>query len=151
MPTPVIIKIGELKLSAELNDSPSAEKIKLLLPLEFSMSRWGDEYYGDCGIKVELAQDARDVMEVGELAVWPAGNALCIFFGPTPLSKGNEPRAISRVNPVGKLIGNPAVLEKLGNSIRVRMEIAEKAVPIEEIVISTRGKILRRIQSRNSS
>ena len=52
MPTPVIIKIGELKLSAELNDSPAAEKIKLLLPLEFSMSRWGDEYYGDCGIKV---------------------------------------------------------------------------------------------------
>jgi len=125
MPAPVIIKIGELKLSAELNDSPSAEKIKLLLPLEFSMSRWGDEYYGNCGIDAELSQDARDVMEVGELAVWPAGNALCIFFGPTPVSKGNEPRAISPVNPVGKLIGNPAVLEKLGNSIRVRMEISK--------------------------
>lgn len=123
MPAPVIIKIGELKLSAELNDSPSAEKIKLLLPLEFSMSRWGDEYYGNCGIDAELSQDARDVMEVGELAVWPAGKALCIFFGPTPASKGNEPRAVSPVNPVGKLIGNPAVLEKLGNSIRVRIEI----------------------------
>ena len=125
MPTPVIIKIGELKLSAELNDSPAAEKIKLLLPLEFSMSRWGDEYYGNCGIDAELSQDAKDVMEVGELAVWPAGNALCIFFGPTPASKGNEPRAVSPVNPVGKLIGNPAVLEKLGNSIRVRMEISK--------------------------
>jgi hypothetical protein len=123
MPTPVIIKIGELKLSAELNDSPSAEKIKLLLPLEFSMSRWGDEYYGDCGIKVELSQDARDVMEVGELAVWPAGNALCIFFGPTPASKGNEPRAVSPVNPVGKLIGNSAVLKNLGSSIHARIEI----------------------------
>jgi hypothetical protein len=41
------------------------------------------------------------------------------------VSKGNEPRAISPVNPVGKLIGNPAVLEKLGNSIRVRMEISK--------------------------
>lgn len=125
MPTPVIIKIGELKLSAELNDSPSAEKIKLLLPLEFSMSRWGDEYYGNCGIDAELFQDARDVMEVGELAVWPAGNALCIFFGPTPVSKGNEPRAISPVNPVGKLIGNSAVLKNLGNSIHVRIEISK--------------------------
>ena len=123
MPTPVIIKIGELKLSAELNDSPSAEKIKLLLPLEFSMSRWGDEYYGNCGIDAELSQDARDVMEVGELAVWPAGNALCIFFGPTPVSMGNEPRAISPVNPVGKLIGNSAVLRTLGSSIRARIEI----------------------------
>lgn len=123
MPTPVIIKIGELKLSAELNDSPSAEKIKLLLPLEFSMSRWGDEYYGNCGIDAELSQDAKDVMEVGELAVWPAGNALCIFFGPTPVSKGNEPRAISPVNPVGKLIGNSAVLKNLGSSIHARIEI----------------------------
>jgi len=123
MPTPVIIKIGELKLSAELNDSPSAEKIKLLLPLEFSMSGWGDEYYGNCGIDAELSQDARDVMEVGELAVWPAGNALCIFFGPTPVSMGNEPRAISPVNPVGKLIGNSAVLKNLGSSIHARIEI----------------------------
>jgi hypothetical protein len=40
MPTPVIIKIGEIKLSAELNDSPSAEKLRLLFPIEFSMSRW---------------------------------------------------------------------------------------------------------------
>jgi hypothetical protein len=125
MSTPVIIKIGEIKLSAELNDSPSAEKIKLLLPLEFSMSRWGDEYYGNCGIDAELSQDARDVMEVGELAVWPTGKALCIFFGPTPASKGNEPRAVSPVNPVGKLIGNPEVLEKLGSSIHVRIEISK--------------------------
>ncbi len=125
MPTPLIIKIGDLKISAELNDSPSAEELKLLLPLELSMSRWGNEYYGDCGIKVELSRDAREIMEIGELAVWPAGKALCIFFGPTPASKGNEPRAVSPVNPVGKLIGNPAVLENLGDSIRVRMEISK--------------------------
>jgi hypothetical protein len=62
-------------------------------------------------------------MEVGELAVWPAGNALCIFFGPTPASKGNEPRAVSPVNPVGKLIGNSAVLKNLGSSIHARIEI----------------------------
>src|SRR4030066_2260034 len=125
MPTPIKIKIGTLELSAELNESSTAKKLISLLPLVFSMTRWGDEYYGDCGIKTVLSQDARDVMEVGELAVWPTGNALCIFFGPTPASKGNEPRAVSPVNPVGKLIGNPAVLEKLGNSIRVRMEISK--------------------------
>jgi hypothetical protein len=125
MPTPIILKIGEIRLFAELNNSPSAEKLKLLLPLEFSMSRWGDEYYGDCGIEMELSQDARDVMEVGELAVWPNGKALCIFFGPTPVSKGNEPRAVSPVNPVGKLIGDKEVLKKLGSSIHVRIEISK--------------------------
>jgi hypothetical protein len=124
MPTPIIIKIGDLELKAELNESASSEKVKALLPLEFSMSRWGDEYYGDCGIKSDLSQDAKDVMEIGELAVWPAGKALCIFFGPTPASEGNEPRAVSPVNPVGKLVDNPAMLKDLGSSINVKIEKA---------------------------
>jgi len=123
MPTPIIMKISDLKLEAELNDSPSSEKLKALLPLEFSMSRWGEEYYGDCGINVELSQDARDVMEVGELAVWPTGRALCIFFGPTPASKGDEPRAVSPVNSVGRVISGIEGLKKLVSSIHVKVEI----------------------------
>ena len=122
MPIHIKIKVGKLELSAELNDSPSAKKLTALLPLEFTMSRWGDEYYGDCGIKVELSSDAKDVMEVGEMAVWPTGNALCIFFGPTPASKGNEPRAVSPVNPVGRLLDSPESLKKLGSSIHIRIE-----------------------------
>ena len=122
MPTPVIIKIGDVKLEAELNDSPSSEKFKALLPLEFSMSRWGDEYYGDCGIKAELSQDARDVMEIGEIAVWPTGRALCIFFGPTPASEGDEPRAVSPVNPVGKLMSGIEGLKKLSSTIHIKIE-----------------------------
>jgi hypothetical protein len=122
MPTPIMIRIGELTLPAELNDSQSAEKLGSLLPLKFSMSRWGDEYYGDCGIEVELSKEARDIMEMGELAVWPTGKALCMFFGPTPASRANEPRAVSPVNPVGKLNNNAEVLKKLSRSIRVRIE-----------------------------
>ena len=124
MPTPIKIKIGTLELSAELNESPTAKKLISLLPLELSMSRWGDEYYGDCGIRTVLSQDARDVMEVGELAVWPTGNALCIFFGPTPASKGNEPRAVSPVNPVGRLLDNSDSLKRLGSSIQIRIELS---------------------------
>jgi len=125
MPTPIKIRAGGLELSAELNDSPSAKKLISLLPLQFNMSRWGDEYYGDCGIKVELSSDARDVMEKGELAIWPTGSALCIFFGPTPVSKGDEPRAVSPVNPVGRLLDSHEVLRKLGRSINVRIEISK--------------------------
>jgi hypothetical protein len=124
MTIPIKIKIGTLELSAELNDSPTARKLMSLLPVELNMSRWGDEYYGDCGIKTALSQDSRDIMEVGELAVWPAGNALCIFFGPTPASKGNEPRAVSPVNPVGRLLDSPDALKKLGSSIHVRIELS---------------------------
>lgn len=122
MPTPLTMTIGSLKLRAELNDSSTAKVLLSLLPLEIEMSRWGDEYYGDCGIDVELSQDARDVMEIGELAVWPVGSALCIFFGPTPMSQGNEPRAASAVNPVGRLLDDPQPLKALGPTIRVRIE-----------------------------
>lgn len=122
MPVQILITIGALSLRAELNDSQTAKKFVSLLPLEFTMSRWGDEYYGDCGITSTLSKDARDVLEVGELAVWPTGNALCIFFGPTPASRGKEPRAVSPVNPAGKLIDSPEPLQRLGSSIRVRIE-----------------------------
>ncbi len=125
MPTPIKIKLGGLELSAKLIDSPTAKELISLLPFEFTMSRWGDEYYGNCGIKVDLSHDARDVMEVGELAVWPTGRALCIFFGPTPASKGEESRAVSPVNPVGRLIDSPKALKKLGSSIHVRIEISK--------------------------
>jgi len=124
MPTTINMKIGTLELSAELNDSSTARKLVSLLPLEFSMSRWGDEYYGDCGIRAVLTEDAKDVMEIGELAVWPTGNALCIFFGPTPASGGNEPRAVSPVNPVGRLLDNPENLKDLGSSIHVKIELS---------------------------
>jgi hypothetical protein len=122
MPEAITLTIGELTLSAELNDSPTASKLASLLPIELAMSRWGDEYYGECGINVEPDTDARDMMEIGELAVWPVGRALCIFFGPTPASKGNEPCAASPVNPIGRLIDGPERLKKLGSSINVKIE-----------------------------
>ncbi|MBF0538174.1 MAG: hypothetical protein HQL03_07975 [Nitrospirae bacterium] len=117
----ILLSTSELKLRAELNDSATAATFRSLLPMEVRLSRWGDEYYGDCGISVDIAQEAKEVMEVGELAVWPIGNALCIFFGPTPVSTGDEPRAASRVNPIGKLTDNPEPLKKLGSSISVKI------------------------------
>jgi len=122
MPIPLTITTGALRFSAELNNSFTARALMALLPLEIEMSRWGDEYYGPCGIDVELSRDARDVMEIGELAVWPVGSAICIFFGPTPVSEGNEPRAASPVNPVGRLLDDPQPLKALGPTIRVRIE-----------------------------
>jgi len=122
MPIPLTITTGALRFSAELNDSFTARALMALLPLEIEMSRWGDEYYGPCGIDVELSRDARDVMEIGELAVWPVGSAICIFFGPTPVSEGDEPRAASPVNSVGRLVDDPQPLKALGPTIRIRIE-----------------------------
>lgn len=118
------ITAGEVVLAVELNDSPSAGKLLEKLPLELSMSRWGDEYYGGCGLMVEEEPEARELMEVGEVAIWPPGSALCIFFGPTPASTGDEPRAASKVNPIGKVTSGVEQLRPLGGSVRMRVEMA---------------------------
>ena len=118
---------GEVELKAQLNESVSAEALVKKLPLELRMSRWGDEYYGDCGVSVEEGPEARELMEVGEVAIWPPGSALCIFFGPTPASTGEEPRAASKVNPIGRISSGAEALKKLSPSIQVRVESVTKA------------------------
>jgi hypothetical protein len=116
------IKIGDGELQARLNESETAELLYRRLPLSLSMSRWGDEYYGDCGLSAGLADDARAEMEVGELAFWPQGSALCIFFGPTPASVDEKPRAVSAVNPIGMIESGIDLLESLPASIDIRVE-----------------------------
>jgi len=128
MPTPINLTIGRIRLSGKLSDSPTAGALVAMLPLTIQMSRWGDEYYGSLPRKLGIAQasDAREEMTVGELAYWPPGNAMCIFFGPTPVSVGAEPRAASPVNPVGSVSGDWAALRKLGASVQATISGQEK-------------------------
>ncbi len=121
MSTPIRITIDDLVLEAELNDSLSAKALIALLPATMNLSRWGDEYYGSCGIEAGQDDTAREIMEVGELAIWPPGNALCIFFGPTPASTDDSPRAASPVNPVGRLLSDVKPLKTLGGSITAKV------------------------------
>jgi hypothetical protein len=87
------------------------------------MSRWGEEYYGDCGLAVELDDSAREIVEVGEIAYWPPGSALCFFFGPTPASTDARPRAASAVAPLGRFSGSVEALKSFGSSIEVQIEV----------------------------
>jgi hypothetical protein len=124
MGTTITITIEGQALSAELNDSPAALQLAAALPLEAGMSRWGEEYYGDCGLSIPEDRSARELMEVGEIAYWPPGRALCLFFGPTPASSDERPRAASPVLPLGRLAGGAAalsVLRALGPRIQARL------------------------------
>jgi len=97
----IIFPDGEL--AAELNDSPTAVAIAEALPIESTANRWGEEVYFTIPVRLAESADARTEMQVGELGYWPAGAAFCIFFGPTPVSEGSEPRAYSNVNPFGRI------------------------------------------------
>ena len=116
------IKIDDLSLEAELNDDPNADALWEKLPLTVRMSRWGDEYYGNCGLTVRESPESRTVMEIGELALWPPGSALCIFFGATPASTDERPRAASAVVPIGRLVDDPSPLKNLGGSVQITVE-----------------------------
>jgi len=100
------ISAGNISLEAEILDTPTASKILEALPLESSANVWGDEIYFDIPLRLEQEPDARADVEVGDLAYWPAGPAFCIFFGPTPVSTGDQPRAYSPVNVFGRIIGD---------------------------------------------
>ncbi len=100
------IEIGGLALEAELDDSPTATAIAAALPLRANGNRWGDEIYFRIPVHQEPAGDARAEVAVGELAYWPPGQAFCIFFGRTPASTDDRPRAASPVNPIGWVKGD---------------------------------------------
>ena len=104
------------------NENPrTAEAIWSALPIDGSANRWGDEIY--FSIPVNLNEEkARAQVEVGSVAYWPPGKALCIFFGPTPVSQDAEPRAYSPVNVFAKIVGDPAIFKKVRDGDRVLLE-----------------------------
>jgi hypothetical protein len=103
MPQKIEIVAENVQVEAELNDGPTAKKIIIELPIKALAQRWGGEIYFSIPVTAELESDSREVLEPGELGFWPTGNAFCIFFGPTPMSHGDEIRAASAVNIIGKM------------------------------------------------
>ena len=102
----------------------TARAIWNALPINGSANRWGDEIYFEIG--VDLAEDeGLEVVEVGDLAYWPPGNALCIFWGRTPASTDEKPRAASPVNVFGHIARGAADFARVKPGTRVRVERVE--------------------------
>jgi hypothetical protein len=116
------IAINDIELKANLLDTPTADAIYNILPIEGKANIWGDEIYFEIPIHLGEEAEAKEEVEVGDLAFWPIGSAFCIFFGRTPVSTGNKPRAFSPVNIFGRIEGNLDVLKGigLGNIIRIK-------------------------------
>jgi hypothetical protein len=121
----IIISVGNVSLEAEMLDTPTAKKILEALPFESSANVWGDEIYFDIPLSLEQEPSARADVEVGDLAYWPAGPAFCIFFGPTPVSTGDQPRAYSPVNVFGRVMGDAKQFKGVSSGTAVRVTEAE--------------------------
>lgn len=116
------IGAGSVTMEAELNESQTAQQIWHKLPIVGQANTWGDEIYFRIPVDVAEAPDARADVEVGELGYWPQGRAFCIFFGPTPASTDDKPRAASPVNIVGRVLGESAAFRDVPAGATVILE-----------------------------
>jgi len=108
---------------AELtNENPlTVDAIWSKLPIEGKANTWGDEIYFPIPVQVG-AENQSEVVQMGDLAYWPPGNALCIFFGPTPASWDKEIRPASPVNVIGRIVDNPRLFKLVGPGDKIRLE-----------------------------
>jgi hypothetical protein len=117
------ITAGRVTAEAVLNDSDTAGAVWDALPLSVPGQTWGDEIYFGIPVKAR-SENARAVVELGDLAFWPPGSAFCIFYGPTPASRGSEIRPASPVNVFGRVLGDPTVFKAVRSGTTVRVERA---------------------------
>jgi hypothetical protein len=116
------VSVGEVEVYGELNETKTADLIWKGLPIESRISTWGEEIYFSIPLRIELEESAQEIVELGDMGYWPPGTAFCVFFGPTPNSRGEEIRPASPVNIFGKVIGDPKVLKDVKSGTVVRVE-----------------------------
>ena len=115
------IKAGNIEVTAELNETKTARAIWEALPIKGRANTWGDEIYFSIPVSLE-EEDAQELVGMGDLGYWPPGTAFCLFFGPTPMSKGQEIRPASPVNILGRIIGDPAALKQVASGTEITVE-----------------------------
>lgn len=123
--TDLRITVDDIELDASwTGDNPNTRQaIEDALPVEGDASKWGDELYFRTPIDAP-EENGQVEVPVGGVAYWPQGNALCLFWGPTPASVDETPRAASAVNLVAQ-IDDPSPLEAMTGGAHVRVDAAD--------------------------
>jgi len=125
LPKLKIITASAGTLTAEItSENPlTAEAIYNKLPIEGKANLWGDEIYFTIPVTME-AESAKPLVEVGDIAYWPPGKAICFFFGPTPASWDKEIRPARPVNVFAHIENNARLLKLVHNGEKIRVEKA---------------------------
>ena len=115
------IKASPIEVAAELNETGTAQAIWDTLPIKGHVNLWGEEIYFQIPLDIEL-EAGQELVNVGDLGYWPQGNAFCIFFGPTPVSRGDEIRPASPVTIFGKVIDDATVFKTVASRTEITIE-----------------------------
>lgn len=115
------IVVGNLEMNGWLNETATAAKVWGIMPVASKVNVWGDEIYFDIPLDTAL-EDGKDVVALGDIAYWPPGKSMCIFFGKTPVSKGEEIRPASPVSIIGRIKGDPKLLKEVKAGEKIVIE-----------------------------
>ena len=121
----VTITAGDIAIRVKTLDTPTAAAIVAACPINSSANTWGDEVYFSTPVSVAREADAKAVVQAGELAYWPDGDAIAIGFGPTPISQGEEIRLASPCNIWGRALDDVKAFSAVRNGATVTVEVAE--------------------------
>ncbi len=108
----IVVSVEGVILNGTLDDTPCAKQLKEQFPLRGEINTWGNEYYFEVDVDLGPDETATTDVEVGDLAYWPQGNAIAVFFGSTPESSGDKPVPASEVNIIGT-VENAEYLKQL--------------------------------------
>ncbi|HZI71596.1 MAG TPA: cyclophilin-like fold protein [Nitrososphaeraceae archaeon] len=108
----------------KLDDSLSPNTVKAILenlPIEVNINKWGKELYTDKTSITAHEENAKSEVNLLDVAYWPEGNALCLFYGPTPISKSDKIEPYSPVNIVGHIVNDQSnnIINKVKDTSRV--------------------------------
>ena len=121
------IVAGKLELEAWLYETKTAGKVFEALPITSTVNTWGDEIYFTIPVDAK-PEDAKELVSLGDIAYWPPGKAMCIFFGKTPISRGDEIRPASPVNIIGRVEGDLKLLRKVKDGGEITIRQAARAL-----------------------
>lgn len=119
------ITVGSVAIYVALADTPTADSVLAALPIHASALTWGEEVYFSTPVNVDREADARAVVEAGEIAFWPDGDAIAIGFGPTPISQANEIRLASPCNIFGHALNDVRDLSIVRDGEPITVESTE--------------------------
>jgi hypothetical protein len=117
------VHVDDLTLGADwvAENGATREAVAGALPFEGEAARWGDELYASIDLSAAPKTTSAEV-EPGAVAYWPSGPAICLFWGPTPASRDDEPRAASPVGVVARVQDTEALADIPSGGARLRIE-----------------------------
>ena len=118
------VRVGDVSILIDVLNTPTGNALYSAAPFSSIANTWGEEVYFSTPVSLPQEATARDVMQEGEAAYWPAGEAIALCFGRTPVSQGNEMRLASAANVWGKTVGGFKALRHVRSGASVKVEIA---------------------------